>query len=189
MDIRRSRIMMIKIEELLLERRIMRNLERLVGGRELETDYRLMQVILQSIYNDDGNPTSANIKQELRQVFPMVAAASPRRVRFIATCSYSTNICKDIMKAQVHVSKDFRYSDTPLGWVKGRGEKRIKIRKEGGDYKERGRRESEEKRNERKGRGKKKGGGRSVKRGGKKGGKEEISGERKIGYRIKRDSV
>ncbi|GJY73375.1 hypothetical protein Tco_0477806 [Tanacetum coccineum] len=45
-------------------------------------------------------------------VFPMVAAASPRQVRFIATCSYPTNICKDIMKAQVHVSKDLRYSDT-----------------------------------------------------------------------------
>ncbi|GJR18582.1 hypothetical protein Tco_0967109 [Tanacetum coccineum] len=46
------------------------------------------------------------------KVFPMEAAVSPRRVRFIATCSYPTNICKDIMKAQVHVSKDFRYSDT-----------------------------------------------------------------------------
>ncbi|GKE08452.1 hypothetical protein Tco_1412003 [Tanacetum coccineum] len=45
-------------------------------------------------------------------VFPMVAAASPRRVRFIATCSYPTDICKDIMKAQAYVSKDFCYSDT-----------------------------------------------------------------------------
>ncbi|GJY21664.1 hypothetical protein Tco_1332454 [Tanacetum coccineum] len=45
-------------------------------------------------------------------VFPMVAAASPRRVRFIATCSYPTYICKDSMKAQVHVSKDFHYSNT-----------------------------------------------------------------------------
>ncbi|GJX88368.1 putative reverse transcriptase domain-containing protein [Tanacetum coccineum] len=44
--------------------------------------------------------------------FPMVAASSQGRVRFIATCSYPTDICKDIMKAQVHVSKDFRYSDT-----------------------------------------------------------------------------
>ncbi|GJT30768.1 hypothetical protein Tco_0911043 [Tanacetum coccineum] len=38
-------------------------------------------------------------------VIPMVAAAGPRQIRFIATCSYSTGICKDIMKAQVHVSK------------------------------------------------------------------------------------
>ncbi|GJU47646.1 hypothetical protein Tco_1204912 [Tanacetum coccineum] len=45
-------------------------------------------------------------------VFLMVAAASRGRVRFIATCSYPTDICKDTMKAQVHVSKDFRYSDT-----------------------------------------------------------------------------
>ncbi|GJX02727.1 hypothetical protein Tco_0188643 [Tanacetum coccineum] len=45
-------------------------------------------------------------------VIPMVAVTGPRQVRFIATCSYSTDICKDIMKAQVHASKDFRYSDT-----------------------------------------------------------------------------
>ncbi|GJS31600.1 hypothetical protein Tco_0492220 [Tanacetum coccineum] len=37
-----SHIMMIKIDEQLLERRIMRNLKRLDGGRELETDYRVM---------------------------------------------------------------------------------------------------------------------------------------------------
>ncbi|GJT41906.1 retrovirus-related pol polyprotein from transposon TNT 1-94 [Tanacetum coccineum] len=39
------------------------------------------------------------------QVFLMVTAPSQGRVRFIAACSYSTNICKDIMKAQVHVSR------------------------------------------------------------------------------------
>ncbi|GJT69072.1 hypothetical protein Tco_1028358 [Tanacetum coccineum] len=71
-----------------------------------------IRVILHSFHSDDGNPTSANIKQALRQVFPMVAATSLRRVRSIATCSYSTNICKDIIKAQVHVLKDLRYSDT-----------------------------------------------------------------------------
>ncbi|GJX79652.1 hypothetical protein Tco_0327801 [Tanacetum coccineum] len=38
-------------------------------------------------------------------VFPMVAAARRGRVRFIAACSYSTDNYKDIMKAQVHVSK------------------------------------------------------------------------------------
>ncbi|GJW11007.1 hypothetical protein Tco_1576834 [Tanacetum coccineum] len=46
------------------------------------------------------------------KVFPMVAAAGPRRVRFMATCSYLIDVCNDIMKAQVHVSKDFHYSDT-----------------------------------------------------------------------------
>ncbi|GJW45504.1 hypothetical protein Tco_0077150 [Tanacetum coccineum] len=34
------------------------------------------------------------------------------RIEVIATCSYPTNICKDTMKSQVHVSKDFSYSDT-----------------------------------------------------------------------------
>ncbi|GJX95623.1 hypothetical protein Tco_0351421 [Tanacetum coccineum] len=38
-------------------------------------------------------------------VFPMMAAARRGRVRFIAVCSYSTGIHKDIMKAQVHVSR------------------------------------------------------------------------------------
>ncbi|GJY64686.1 hypothetical protein Tco_0466146 [Tanacetum coccineum] len=79
MDQRRSGIMVNLNDKQLLERRIIRNLERLVGARELETDYGLMQqrnirVILHSVHSNDGNPTSANIKQALRQVFPMVAA-------------------------------------------------------------------------------------------------------------------
>ncbi|GJU21011.1 hypothetical protein Tco_1154353, partial [Tanacetum coccineum] len=58
-------------ETLTLERRVMRNLERLVGAKELEMDYRLMQrknirVILHSIHSDDRNPSRANIKQALR---------------------------------------------------------------------------------------------------------------------------
>ncbi|GJS05551.1 retrovirus-related pol polyprotein from transposon TNT 1-94 [Tanacetum coccineum] len=43
--------------------------------------------------------------KECTVIFLMVAAPSQGRVRFIAACSYSTNICKDIMKAQVHVSR------------------------------------------------------------------------------------
>ncbi|GKC43034.1 ribonuclease H-like domain-containing protein [Tanacetum coccineum] len=35
----------------------------------------------------------------------MDVPGSSKSQRFIATCSYSTNICKDIMKAKVHVSK------------------------------------------------------------------------------------
>ncbi|GJX60502.1 hypothetical protein Tco_0291892 [Tanacetum coccineum] len=36
-------------------------------------------------------------------VIPMVAAAGPRQVRFIATCSYSTDISKATMKAQMTI--------------------------------------------------------------------------------------
>ncbi|GJV38285.1 hypothetical protein Tco_1410762 [Tanacetum coccineum] len=42
-DQRQSGIMVKLIDEQLLDRRIMQNLERLVGARELEMDYRLMQ--------------------------------------------------------------------------------------------------------------------------------------------------
>ncbi|GKB87484.1 hypothetical protein Tco_0959756 [Tanacetum coccineum] len=77
-DQKQSGIMVELIEEQLLERRIMRNLERLFGAMELGMDYRgehfgkdetikNIRVILQSIHSDDGNPTSANIKQALRQ--------------------------------------------------------------------------------------------------------------------------
>ncbi|GJV54937.1 integrase, catalytic region, zinc finger, CCHC-type containing protein [Tanacetum coccineum] len=38
-------------------------------------------------------------------VFPMVAATRRGQVRFITICSYSTDICKDIMKAQ-NIKKD-----------------------------------------------------------------------------------
>ncbi|GJY96452.1 hypothetical protein Tco_0513362 [Tanacetum coccineum] len=87
---KRTCTMIKDINQQLLHRRIMRSLEKLVGGRDYGTGYRLLQ----------------------RTVFPMLAATSPRRVRFIATCSYPIDICKDIIKAQVHVSKDFHYSDT-----------------------------------------------------------------------------
>ncbi|GKF43170.1 hypothetical protein Tco_0129722, partial [Tanacetum coccineum] len=39
-----------------------------------------IRVILYSIYSDDGNPTSANIKQALWQEFLTVAAAGKRHV-------------------------------------------------------------------------------------------------------------
>ncbi|GKF52584.1 hypothetical protein Tco_0159494, partial [Tanacetum coccineum] len=42
MDKRRSGIMVKLIDEKLLEKRIMQNLERMVGAREIETEYRLM---------------------------------------------------------------------------------------------------------------------------------------------------
>ncbi|GKC05600.1 hypothetical protein Tco_0997210 [Tanacetum coccineum] len=44
--------------------------------------------------------------------FLTAAAVNRWQVEVNATCSYPTDICKDIMKAQVHASKDFRYSDT-----------------------------------------------------------------------------
>ncbi|GJY07103.1 hypothetical protein Tco_0374157 [Tanacetum coccineum] len=48
--------------------------------------------------------TMHNPPQPLK-VIPMVDAAGSRQVKIIATCSYSNDICKDIMKAQVHVSR------------------------------------------------------------------------------------
>ncbi|GKC79422.1 hypothetical protein Tco_1130196, partial [Tanacetum coccineum] len=87
-DKKKVGIMVDLIDKLMLVRRITRNLERLVGARELDMDYKLMQ----------------------RTVFPKVAATGPSRVRFIATCSYSTNICKDIMKAQLKNFKKDGYT-------------------------------------------------------------------------------
>ncbi|GJY41441.1 hypothetical protein Tco_0428711 [Tanacetum coccineum] len=67
----RTHTMVKKIDNLLLERQIMRSLEGLVGERNIETDKRLLlrtniRVILHSIHSDDGNPSNANIKQALR---------------------------------------------------------------------------------------------------------------------------
>ncbi|GJY94043.1 hypothetical protein Tco_0510404 [Tanacetum coccineum] len=43
LDMQRSRIMIKKIDELLFERRLMRNLERFIGGKEYENDFRLLE--------------------------------------------------------------------------------------------------------------------------------------------------
>ncbi|GKA74413.1 hypothetical protein Tco_0780715, partial [Tanacetum coccineum] len=42
-DKKRSRVMIKAIDELLFERRLMRNLERFVGGREYRNDFRLLE--------------------------------------------------------------------------------------------------------------------------------------------------
>nr|GEX97660.1 hypothetical protein [Tanacetum cinerariifolium] len=42
-DQKRSRIMIKHIDQQLLNRRIMRSLEKFVGGRDFRTDYRLLQ--------------------------------------------------------------------------------------------------------------------------------------------------
>ncbi|GJT41546.1 hypothetical protein Tco_0941411 [Tanacetum coccineum] len=81
-DQRCSGIMVDLIDKQLLERWIIRNLERLMGVSKLEMDYRLMQrtnirVILHSIHSDDGNPTSANIKQALRQAVFILINGEP----------------------------------------------------------------------------------------------------------------
>nr|GEY90062.1 hypothetical protein [Tanacetum cinerariifolium]GEZ17380.1 hypothetical protein [Tanacetum cinerariifolium] len=48
----------------------------------------------------------------------LLAAASPRRVRFMATGSYSMDKHQYIMKAQVHVTQVFCYSDTQISSLK-----------------------------------------------------------------------
>ncbi|GJW63043.1 hypothetical protein Tco_0114927 [Tanacetum coccineum] len=94
------------------------------------------------IHNEDGNPFKANIKQALagnpvkeillklnlpdhRSILTdlkeyikmdMEVPGSSRLTRFIATCSYSTDIYKDIMKAQLkNIKKDgytrFQYQE------------------------------------------------------------------------------
>ncbi|GJU55437.1 hypothetical protein Tco_1229151 [Tanacetum coccineum] len=113
-DKRRTRIMIKDINQQFLHRSIMRSLEKFVSKRDYETDYRLLQrtsvrlclvgSLIQCYLLGDA--------LVMRMGIQMVAAAGPRQVRFIATCSYSTDICKDIMEAQIHVSKDFHYSDT-----------------------------------------------------------------------------
>ncbi|GJR63436.1 hypothetical protein Tco_1505598 [Tanacetum coccineum] len=69
-DKRRSSIMVDLIDKQMLERRILGNLERLVGARELEMDYKLMQMtnirVILKYHSDDGNPSRASIKQALR---------------------------------------------------------------------------------------------------------------------------
>ncbi|GJX61276.1 hypothetical protein Tco_0294176 [Tanacetum coccineum] len=72
-DKKRSELMIELIDKLMSERRIIINLERLVGAWELEMDYKLMtrtniRVMPKSIHSDDGNPSRANIKQALWHV-------------------------------------------------------------------------------------------------------------------------
>ncbi|GJY73446.1 hypothetical protein Tco_0477877 [Tanacetum coccineum] len=106
-DKRRSKLMVELIDKQMREKRIMRNLERLVGAQELKMDYRLIQnrgdlpkdIPLDRIevlrYDMKGVKVRKGIMQTKKElvpeqtqqgssdevlVFPMVAAASPRRI-------------------------------------------------------------------------------------------------------------
>ncbi|GKA70061.1 hypothetical protein Tco_0776125 [Tanacetum coccineum] len=46
------------------------------------------------------------------KIYIKMAARRSSRVKYITTCSNSINRYKDMMKAQVHVTQVFRYSDT-----------------------------------------------------------------------------
>ncbi|GJU13133.1 hypothetical protein Tco_1135529 [Tanacetum coccineum] len=99
---KRANIMIKVINKHLKERRLMRSLEKFVGGRTASTaakpcheDSFEFYLITGSIYTDQRGTV----------VFPMIAAARRGRVRFTTAFSYSTDIQKDILKAQLHVSR------------------------------------------------------------------------------------
>nr|GEV42215.1 hypothetical protein [Tanacetum cinerariifolium] len=96
-DKERASAMIQAIDKQLKTRRIMRSLEKFVGGRLYEGDFRCYNepydlsydvLIIQRILKDRGEGTCFQLSQ-----------------RFIAACSYPTNKYKDIMKAQIYVSR------------------------------------------------------------------------------------
>ncbi|GJX63593.1 hypothetical protein Tco_0296493 [Tanacetum coccineum] len=80
-------------------------------------DYRVKEYknirVIPKYHSEDGNPARANIKQALGrssqdlevQVKMEMEIPHSSGVYFITACSYSTNTSKDLMKAQVYVSK------------------------------------------------------------------------------------
>nr|GEV37108.1 retrovirus-related Pol polyprotein from transposon TNT 1-94 [Tanacetum cinerariifolium] len=130
---KRAHCMIKYINKLLKERRMMRSLEKFVGGRLYGTDLRLpsksenkgkvpteMELVLEqthqgSSYEVLGTVVITTIFDEVTKPlssiyvvyhkpiyadFPMVVAVSQGQAEANATCSYSTEIYKDIMKAQ-----------------------------------------------------------------------------------------
>ncbi|GJV08523.1 hypothetical protein Tco_1346179 [Tanacetum coccineum] len=121
-DKSRSRIMIKAIDKQLYERRLMRNLEKFVGGREYGEDFsnilRVLRIILVILPEHQSDTYVLTMKME---ILPGSTSNSTvvdphgfedickdgrggtgfqQTQRFIATCSYSTDKCKDIMKAQ-----------------------------------------------------------------------------------------
>ncbi|GJT50170.1 hypothetical protein Tco_0976327 [Tanacetum coccineum] len=95
--------------------------------RDLPRDIPLDSV---EVLSDNGNPSRANIKPALRrsdkenkqlrsvlmepEIHVKMEMEIPRssKVKFITACSYSIDKYKDMMKAQIHVTQVFHYSDT-----------------------------------------------------------------------------
>ncbi|GJR25731.1 hypothetical protein Tco_1101963 [Tanacetum coccineum] len=117
-DKKRACIMVNKIDDLLCKRRILRSLEVLVGGRKTEMDKHCCKghqnrrdlprdIPLDSVevlrYDTKGVKVHVRMEMEI-----------PRssRVKFITACSYSIEKYKDMLKAQVHLTQVFHYSDT-----------------------------------------------------------------------------
>ncbi|GKB48721.1 hypothetical protein Tco_0899474 [Tanacetum coccineum] len=102
---KRARVMVQDIDKQLYQKRLMRN---------LEMDIPLDSVVVLRYEKRSKSENKGKVLTEMElvleqtqqgtsyevSVFPMMATARRGRVRFIAACSYSTDIHKDIMKAQ-----------------------------------------------------------------------------------------
>ncbi|GJR41961.1 hypothetical protein Tco_1310064 [Tanacetum coccineum] len=93
-DRRRSKDFMGVIERRLKIRRIFRSLESFVGGRLRDVDYRLIQRTKRI------HPSDTQVQVKMEMEIPRSSG-----VYFLTACSYSTDTSKELMKAQVYVSK------------------------------------------------------------------------------------
>ncbi|GJY83341.1 hypothetical protein Tco_0496717, partial [Tanacetum coccineum] len=102
-DKRRSKEFMQVIERRLKIRKIFRNLKSFMSGRRSDTYAgNPVNEILLNLNLPDHR--SVLIEPEVQEKIEMEIPFSSR-VKFITACSYSTDTSKDIMKAQVYVSK------------------------------------------------------------------------------------
>nr|GEW48027.1 putative ribonuclease H-like domain-containing protein [Tanacetum cinerariifolium] len=153
LDKKRARVMVQEIDKLLYQKRLMRNLDKFVGGmnrRDLPRNIPLdsvvvlryekrsksenkgkvlteIKLVLEQTQQERLNSTAGNPINEIllklnlsdhRTILTdlkvyikmdMEVLGSTRLTRFIATCSYSTDIYKDIMKAQLSYQEKYKH--------------------------------------------------------------------------------
>nr|GEY33053.1 hypothetical protein [Tanacetum cinerariifolium] len=135
LDKKRARVKVQDIDKQLYQRRLMRNLEKFIGGRVYGNDLRLlsdmkvftmmMEILLKPTSNKllvAGNPINEilfklnlpdhkSILTDLKVYIKMdmEVPGFMRLTRFIATCSYSTDVYKEIIKAQLSYQEKYEH--------------------------------------------------------------------------------
>ncbi|GJY72860.1 hypothetical protein Tco_0477291, partial [Tanacetum coccineum] len=126
-DEERTTTILKKIDDVLLKRRIMRSLELLVGGANFVNDENIkvkklvfisqvpcqnQRDLLRDIPLDSVEVLRSVLTEPEVHVKMEMEIPHSSKVKFIAACSYLIDEYNDMMKAQIYVIQDFRYSDT-----------------------------------------------------------------------------
>ncbi|GJX83684.1 hypothetical protein Tco_0333165 [Tanacetum coccineum] len=94
-----------------MSRSVPEGMSRLVPKGVITDGFTLIMLSTLRHYDKENKQVRSVLMDSKVHIKMEMEIPSSSKVKFITTCSLSINKCKDMMKAQVHDTQDFRYSD------------------------------------------------------------------------------